>query len=115
MCRSAGVFAALVADDRTLVEGVAGRLVARAPATIVGLVELRGFGPAPAPPQAAAIVDLVVELVPAANAPRHRDDATVTLEGVTLPRLALAGHGSPGTARAVLACLGLDFGAGLGR
>lgn len=115
MCRGAGIFAALVADDRTLVEGAAGRVVARAPATIAGLVELRGFGPEPAPSQPAAILDLVVELVPAADAPRHRDDATMTLEGVTLPRLALAGQGSPGTARAVLACLGLDFGAGAGR
>jgi serine kinase of HPr protein (carbohydrate metabolism regulator) len=115
MCRSAGIFAGLVADDRTLVKGIAGRLVARSPATIAGLVELRGFGPAPAPSQPAAIVDLVVELVPAADAPRHRDDATMTLEGVTLPHLALAGHASPGTARAVLACLGLDFGAELRR
>lgn len=39
-----GLFAALVSDDQVLVSEAGGRLVARAPASIAGLAELRGAG-----------------------------------------------------------------------
>jgi GTPase SAR1 family protein len=38
---------ALVSDDATLLEAIDGRLFATAPQTMAGLIEVRGFGPAP--------------------------------------------------------------------
>jgi serine kinase of HPr protein (carbohydrate metabolism regulator) len=61
--RDRGRFAALVADDRVLIERCGGRMVARAPEPIAGLWEQRGFAIAPAGFEAAAVVDLVGELV----------------------------------------------------
>jgi serine kinase of HPr protein (carbohydrate metabolism regulator) len=42
--RARGLFAALVSDDQVLVSEAGGRLVARAPAAITGLAEVRGSG-----------------------------------------------------------------------
>lgn len=42
--RARGLFAALVSDDQVLVSEAGGRLIARAPASIAGLAELRGAG-----------------------------------------------------------------------
>ena len=54
--------AALVADDRVILERRGGALVARAPATIAGLIEARGVGilrlPALAEAPLVAVVDL---------------------------------------------------------
>ena len=42
--RARGLFAALVSDDQVLVSRAGDRLVARAPASIAGLAEMRGAG-----------------------------------------------------------------------
>jgi serine kinase of HPr protein (carbohydrate metabolism regulator) len=42
--RRAGHFAALIGDDQVLVEAVGGRLLARGPETIGGMIEIRGSG-----------------------------------------------------------------------
>ena len=42
--KARGLFAALISDDQVLVSEEDGRLVARAPASIVGLAEVRGAG-----------------------------------------------------------------------
>ena len=42
--RARGLFAALISDDRVLVSRMGGRIVARAPATIARLAEIRGAG-----------------------------------------------------------------------
>ena len=42
--RARGLFAAMVSDDQVLVSQAHGRLVARAPASIAGLAEVRGAG-----------------------------------------------------------------------
>lgn len=54
--------AKLVADDRTLVRVKSGRLHASAPATIRGLIEIRGVGIVAMPVRASAPIALVVEL-----------------------------------------------------
>ena len=54
--------AALVADDRTEVAVTGGRLVARCPAPITGLIEARGVGILRAPMIAEAEVALVADL-----------------------------------------------------
>lgn len=42
--RRRGLFSALVADDQVLLDVAGGRIVARAPASIAGLAEIRGSG-----------------------------------------------------------------------
>ncbi len=42
--RERGLFAALVSDDQVLLEVAGGRILARPPATIAGMAEIRGSG-----------------------------------------------------------------------
>ena len=91
-------FAALVSDDRTELAARNGRLIARAPAPISGLIEIRGIGIAEMPNVlAGCTVSLVVELVGADEADRvpEPNAQAVTLRGVTLPRLRLRAHAAP--------------------
>lgn len=101
--RATGRFSCLVADDQILLSGHAGGLVMLAPAPIAGLAEMRGFGVARIDHEPSAVVDLMVELMPAGEAPRHRRDKLRTLEGVEIPCLELAERESAGGARAILA------------
>jgi len=84
-------FARLVADDRTHVDAVHGRLVARAPAELAGLIEVRGLGIRRLPSEQAAVVDLVVDLA-ANDAERLPDPAQCETEiaGIRVPRLPVA-------------------------
>ena len=61
--RSFGWFARLVADDQVLLSAHGGRVICAAPATIAGLVEVRGVGPWPAACEMTVPADLVVRLV----------------------------------------------------
>lgn len=82
--------AILVADDRViLASGV--DLVARAPDTLAGLMEVRGVGIVRRPCLAQCVIHLVVELRPIGDCPRlpGENDRHVVLAGVTLPRLIL--------------------------
>ena len=54
--------AELVADDRTELRAEGGRVIARAPAAIAGLIEARGMGILRAEPRGQAAVALVVDL-----------------------------------------------------
>ena len=72
--------ARLVADDATIVAERGGRLVASAPATIVGRLEIFGVGIVEVPSVAEVEVGLVVDLVPRG-----------TLERCPPPRLARFG------------------------
>ena len=54
--------AVLVADDRTRLEVQGDRLIASPPATIAGLIEVRGIGVVPLPHVGAARVVLAVDL-----------------------------------------------------
>jgi serine kinase of HPr protein (carbohydrate metabolism regulator) len=85
------VFARLVADDRVHVEAAHDRLVARPPARLAGLLEVRGLGIRQLQYEPMAIISCVVDL-DAASSPRMPDAATTqaVVAGVTLPRLALA-------------------------
>jgi serine kinase of HPr protein (carbohydrate metabolism regulator) len=81
----------LVADDRVALSVEDGRLRAFAPASIVGLLEIRGQGIVAVPHIDAAGIDLVVDLVPADGCPRMPDAAAMRAEiaGITLRRLVL--------------------------
>lgn len=84
----AGTYAALVGDDRVEVRAAHGRLVARVPVTIAGLVEQRGRGIREEPHLPAAVVRLVVDLVPAAELDRMPDPDALTeiIAGIPVPR-----------------------------
>ena len=69
--RAAGVFARLIGDDRIRLERGNGRLIARGHPLILGQIEQRGAGILRTPFIAAAVVRLVVDIVPADKAARH--------------------------------------------
>ncbi len=84
-------FARLVADDRVHVEAAHDRLIARPPAVLAGLLEVRGLGIAQLPYEPMAIVSWVVDLDAAAPM-RLPDDAAAhaVVAGLRIRRLAVA-------------------------
>jgi HPr kinase/phosphorylase len=87
--RAAAGFARLVGDDRVHLQAAAGRLLVRPADTLAGLIELRGVGIARLDHEPCAVVALVVDLA-AADAERLPVHREAVIEGVTLPRLAVA-------------------------
>lgn len=83
-------FARLVADDRTHVEAVNGRLLARPPAAIAGMLEVRGQGLRRVDYEPVAVVALVVDLVLETERLPLPGARTTAIEGIDLPRLAVA-------------------------
>jgi HPr kinase/phosphorylase len=84
-------FARLVADDRVYLCGAHGRLVARPPAALAGLLEVRGVGLRQLPYEPMAVVSRVVDLDAAASMRMPEGAATqAVIEGLRLPRLAVA-------------------------
>jgi HPr kinase/phosphorylase len=83
-------FARLVADDRVLLASSHGRLLARAPQGIAGLIEVRGLGIRRLDHEPVAVVGRVVDLA-AAEAPRLPEaaDQAVDIAGIKLPRIAV--------------------------
>ena len=88
------IFSRLVADDRVHVTAAHGRLIARPPRSLAGLIEVRGLGIRRFPHEEIAVVSMVVDLA-AEPAQRLPDDLEVraTVEGIRLPRLAVAAGG----------------------
>ena len=85
------IFARLVADDRVHVEAAHDRLIARPPAALAGLLEVRGLGILHLPYEPMAVVSWVVDLGVAAPL-RIPDDSTAhaVVAGVRIRRLAVA-------------------------
>jgi HPr kinase/phosphorylase len=88
-------FARLVSDDRTRLAVAHQRLLAMPVPELAGLIEIHGVGIKRLPYEPMAVVFMVVDL--SADAARMPDDAdqTTTIEGITLPRLAVAAGGDP--------------------
>ena len=84
-------FSRLVADDRVHVAAVHGRLIARPAPPLAGLIEIRGIGVRRFPYEEMAVVSFVLDLA-AATAQRLPEgpEAEAILEGIRLPRLAVA-------------------------
>ena len=99
-------FARLVADDQAFLSVAAGRLLARAPATIAGLAEVRGLGPTSVTSEATAVIDLAVMLEAADNAPRMREPQRFEYDGIGVERLALPARSAIQSALAIAAWLG---------
>jgi serine kinase of HPr protein (carbohydrate metabolism regulator) len=94
--RGALAFARLVADDRAHVEASHGRLLVRPAASLAGMIEVRGLGIRKVPYELVAVAGLVVELGQT-DSPRmpDREAARSEIEGISLPRLAVAGSTDP--------------------
>jgi serine kinase of HPr protein (carbohydrate metabolism regulator) len=84
---------AWLVDDRVFLSSANGRLLARAPESISGKIEIRGLGIREVPREQMAVVSLVVDLgtQDAARMP-EQDSTEVELLGVKLSRLPIASH-----------------------
>jgi HPr kinase/phosphorylase len=86
---SAGHFARLVGDDRVHLNAVGGRVLVRPADGLAGLIELRGVGILRRDHEPCAVIGLIVDLA-AADAERLPEREETVIEGVALPRLAVA-------------------------
>ncbi len=99
--------ARLIADDQTLVDMRDGRLVASAPETIAGEMEVRGIGILAVEAETSGILGLVVDLV--ADPPeRMPEPETTEILGVALPLLRLNPFEASATVKLRLAVRALD-------
>ena len=81
--------AMLVADDQVALERSGEDLVARAPASIAGHLEVRGLGPIEVGHRAAVPIRLVIDLVAADRVERLPEPRRCRMHGVVLPLLEL--------------------------
>jgi serine kinase of HPr protein (carbohydrate metabolism regulator) len=89
-------FARLVADDRAHLEVHAGGLLVRPAEPLAGFIEIRGIGIRRLVHEWVAVVGLVIDLA-AADGGRlpELETGRVTVEGIALPRLAVASGMQP--------------------
>ncbi len=100
--------ARLVADDGVFLTPGAQGLVARAPAPIAGLMEVRGLGVVRVPSLASAVVRLAVELCPGGAQDRIPDAAGWTHAGISVPFIVLDAWQASAAARVRLAMTSLS-------
>lgn len=93
----------LVADDRVVLERRGATVTASAPASLAGLLEVRGLGIVRLTNRRRATVRLVVDLADADTLPRMPERTTCTLLGVPLRRIALDARQASATAKLRLA------------
>lgn len=89
----------LVADDRIDLAAEEGVLIARAPATIAGRVEVRGIGILSFPAVARSRVRLAVDLVAPAEVERLPEARRCSYLGIELPLIAIAPFESSAAAK----------------
>lgn len=109
LARQQGLFARLVADDRTELTAAGGRLIARPVAPLEGLVERRGLGLTPEPYLSATVIRLIVDC--SGEEPERMPEPEALVErlaGIDLPRLTIMGRA--GDERLVLSALRLFTG-----
>ena len=83
-------FARLVGDDRIELAASHGRLLARPPPTLAGLIEVRGLGIRRLDHEPVAVIGLVVDLAsPVAERLPGSTEQEVTIAGIILPLMAI--------------------------
>ena len=100
--------ARLIADDGVLLAPGAAGLVARAPAPIAGLIEVRGLGVMRVPSLASSVVRLAVQLSPGGAQDRLPDPAGWTHAGISVPFIVLDPWQASAAARVRLAMTSLS-------
>jgi serine kinase of HPr protein (carbohydrate metabolism regulator) len=89
-------FARLVADDRTHVEAMHGRLLVRPAPALAGLIEVRGLGIRRVAYEPVALVGVLVELgLKDAERLPAQDRTQAVVAGIALPRLGVAAGSDP--------------------
>ena len=88
-------FARLVADDRVHLTAAGGRLLARPAASLAGLIEVRGIGLLRLPYEPCAVIGLVVDLGEDSNRLPAPEQRQALIDGISLPRLAVASGVTP--------------------
>lgn len=81
--------AALVADDQVEVEAEGAELMARSPAPLQGLLEVRGFGLVHLPFLEQVVLRALFDLTPGEVPPRLPRARTVQIEGLPLPHFSI--------------------------
>ncbi|HMN51689.1 MAG TPA: HPr kinase/phosphatase C-terminal domain-containing protein [Xanthobacteraceae bacterium] len=90
------LFAKLIADDRVQLTAMHGKLIAAAPASLAGKIELRGKGIEQVEHEPFGVVGLVIDLgVEDADRMPEPEMATVEILGVRLPRRAIPAGADP--------------------
>lgn len=87
-------FARLVGDDRLHLAACNGRLLVRPATALAGLIEVRGLGVRRLDYELRAVVGLVADLS-ASDGERLPTPGTAVIEGVCVPRLAIAPQAKP--------------------
>ncbi|MGE0667719.1 MAG: HPr kinase/phosphorylase [Sphingomonadales bacterium] len=82
--------AELVSDDYTVLECRGGRLLATAPQSIKGMLEVRGVGILPMPVRARAVVAIVVDLTTDVMIERLPAPDAAVIDGIAVPRILVA-------------------------
>lgn len=100
----------LISDDQVWLQRDSAGLIATAPATIAGKLEVRGVGIVEVAAAASARVALVIELVEMRSIPRLPDPDTIELGGVVLPSLKLCGFDTSATIKVALALVAANAG-----
>lgn len=85
----------LVSDDQVLLERVGERVLARAPLSIRGRIEVSGIGILDEPSIENAFLTLVVDLAEPAAIERLPESSEATLLGIPLPRIVLPARQAP--------------------
>lgn len=89
-----GELARLIGDDQVFLREASGRLLARSPETIAGLIEMRGMGILRVPHEPMAAVCLVIDIEPS-RSERLPDERMALIHGVEVPSLVLAANHAP--------------------
>ncbi|BAE53201.1 Serine kinase of the HPr protein, regulates carbohydrate metabolism [Paramagnetospirillum magneticum AMB-1] len=92
-----------MADDQTALDRDGEALIARPPATIAGLLEVRGLGLVRLPHLDGVALDLVVDLVAPSAVERLPEASALELLGLTLRHLLLAPFEASAAAKVRLA------------
>jgi serine kinase of HPr protein (carbohydrate metabolism regulator) len=103
--------ARLVADDQTLLRRANDRVLVQAPATIAGLLEVRGVGIVRVDSLDEAPLALIVDLVPSEQVERIPDNRSEVVLGLAFPLIALAAFEVSATAKLRFAWRTLAHGA----
>ncbi len=105
-----GLSAAILADDQVLLEARDGAVIAVAPPSIAGMVELRGYGIVGVNHITSMRLDLVCRLVDDATVARMPISRSIDLHGTHIPVLDLPQRHESAAVRIVMADLGLLYG-----
>ena len=83
-------FARLVGDDRVHLRAAGGRLLVHPAEVLAGRIEVRGLGILRFPHEPSAVVGLIIDLAAETERLPDTQEQHAVLEGINLPRLAVA-------------------------